>query len=76
MRGVDVEAGGAEVAVHTAETVHGGARWMLAQCRLMTQRSAMQFAARTAAGAFAAHQREGIERLCRYVTTPALALKR
>ena len=29
-----------------------------------------------AAVAFAAHEREGIERLCRYVTRPALALER
>ena len=75
-RGVDVEAGGAEVAVHGAETLHGCARWMLAQCRLVTQQSAMQFAARTAAVAFVAHQRAGIERLCRYVTRHALALER
>ncbi len=29
-----------------------------------------------AAVAFAAHEREGIERLCRYITRPALALER
>jgi len=70
------EESGSNTHRHPIKAFHRRPRRLFIERRLIAEQSAKQFASQTAAVSCQPHQRKQLERLCRYVTRPAICLER